>query len=470
MRLFWNKERNLEGETRMRKRYSWLLLVVIFALVAASCSSSSDDTTTTAGSATEDTTPSTETTAAPAATTTSAADTGGEILTDVGVDLEAGTITLGMLSDLSGPFAGLVGAINGGHEAYWAFVNANGGIDGLQVELEVVDTGYAVPEHVTLYEQLKDQVVAFGSSVGSPHTVAIYEDLVEDGILAIPLTWYSGWTSPFDANTMHHGSPYCIEAMNVIDYVSKEIDAKTIAIASVPGDYGLDSAAGAAIAADLLGLEVVYDATGQIIPGEDGAPIGVAIAESGADLVWVTGSSGTFPPVYGAAIATGFEAAWSGAFPTYSPAYLGSDFAEQIVRDYWGGSYLLPWGGDSPGNELVREVMTAAGADPLDYYGEGFVEAQIMEQALRAAYASGDMTQAGVLAAAKTLESVDFGGLAPAEKYTGTPNEQLNRVTVIQRPSLEDIAAGGTGSIVIDPAYTSQIAADYDFQSACFEL
>ena len=155
----------------MRKRYSWLLLVVIFALVAASCSSSSDDTTTTAGSATEDTTPSTETTAAPAATTTSAADTGGEILTDVGVDLEAGIITLGMLSDLSGPFAGLVGAINGGHEAYWAFVNANGGIDGLQVELEVVDTGYAVPEHVTLYEQLKDQVVAFGSSVGSPHKI-----------------------------------------------------------------------------------------------------------------------------------------------------------------------------------------------------------------------------------------------------------------------------------------------------------
>ena len=55
------------------------------------------------------------------------------------------------------------------------------------------------------------------------------------------------------------------------------------------------------------------------------------------------------------------------------------------------------------------------------------------------------MTQAGVLAAAKALETVEFGGLAPAEKYTGTPNEQLQRVTVINRPSLEDAAAGGTG-------------------------
>lgn len=456
----------------MRKRSILLILLVVLAMVAAACSSDSgDDTTTTAASGGDDTTTTTAASGGDDTTTTTAAASGGdEIATDVGVDLDAGTITVGMLSDLSGPFAGLVGAINAGHEAYWGYVNANGGIEGLMVELAVVDTGYDVAQHVTLYEQLKDEVVAFGHSTGSPHTVAIYEDLVADGILAIPLTWYSGWTAPFDSNTMHHGSPYCIEAMNVIDYVSKEIGASTIAIATLPGDYGLDSAAGAKIAADLLGLEIVYDASGKIIPGEDGAPIGVAIAESGADIVWVTASSGTFPPVYGAAIATGFEAAWSGAFPTYSPAYLGSDFAEQIVRDYWGGSYLLPWGADTPGNALVREIMTQAGADPLDYYAEGFIEAQILEAALRAAYASGDMTQAGVLAAAKTLESVDFGGLAPAEKYTGTPNERLNRVTVIQRPSLEDLAAGGTGSIVIDPAYTSQIAADFDFESACFEL
>lgn len=461
----------------MRKRFNVLALLLVIAMVAAACSSDGGDgdTTTTAGGSGGETT----TTAAPAETTTTAAAGGDttttaaeamDIVTDIGVDLEAGTITVGMLSDLSGPFAGLVGAINAGHEAYWAFVNGNGGIEGLMVELAVEDTGYEVPAHVTLYEQLKEEVVAFGHSTGSPHTVAIADALAEDEILAIPLTWYSGWTSPFEANTMHHGSPYCVEAMNMIDYVGSEIGATTIAIASVPGDYGLDSAAGAAIAADLLGLEVVYDGTGQIIPGEDLAPIGVAIAESGAELVWVTASPGTFPAIYGAAIATGYEASWSGAFPTYSPAYLGSDFAEQIERDYWGGSYLQPWGADSPGNELVREIMTSAGAAPLDYYGEGFVEAQILEAALRAAYAAGDMTQSGVLAAAKSLDSVDFAGLAPNEKYTGTPDEQLQRVTVITRPSIADLAAGGSGTIVLEAGYTSDIAAAYDFQTACYEL
>jgi ABC-type branched-subunit amino acid transport system substrate-binding protein len=390
--------------------------------------------------------------------------------TDVGVDLEAGTISVGLLSDLSGPFAGLVSAIVAGQEAYWASVNAAGGIEGLQVELVVRDTGYDVPTHVTLYEEIKDEVVAIGHSTGSPHTVAIYEDLVADEILAIPLTWYSGWTSPFDSNTMHHGSPYCIEAMNGISYIVEQTGATTIAIATLPGDYGLDSAAGAALAAEALGLEVVYDASGGIIPGEDLAPIGVAIAESGADIAFVTATPTTFPAVYGAAIATGYEAAWTGASPTYSPAFLGSDFAEQIQRDWYWSAYYLPWGYDSPGNALVRDVMTAAGADPLDFYGEGFVEAQIMEAALRAAYESGDMTQGGVLAAAKTLETVDFGGLAPSETYVGTPDEQLQRVTVINRVSVEDLAAGGTGTVVENPGYTSDIAANFTFESACYEL
>ena len=94
------------------------------------------------------------------------------------------------------------------------------------------------------YEELKDQVVAFGHSTGSPHTVAIREDLEADGILAIPFTWYSGWSDPaLNSNLLSHGTPYCIEAMNLIGYLSdvarsRGIADPTLAIASFPGDYG----------------------------------------------------------------------------------------------------------------------------------------------------------------------------------------------------------------------------------------
>ena len=457
----------------MRKRYGILVMMLVLALVAAACGSDGDDedTTTTAASGGDETT----TTADSGGTETTTTASGGEgeaadVVTDFGVDLDGGTITVGLLSDLSGPFAGLVAPVVAGQEAYWEYVNANGGIEGLQVELEVRDTGYDPPTHVTLYEEIKDEVVALGHSTGTPQTLAVWEDMIADGMLALPLTWYSGWTSPFDSNTLHHGAPYCIEAMNAIEYVINDTGAQTIAIASVPGDYGLDSAAGAVLAAEGLGLEIVYDGAGKIIPGEDLAPIGVAIAESGADLAFVTATPTTFPSIYGAALAQGYEAAWSGASVTYNSAYLLSDLAGPIERDWYNAAYYRPWSFDSEGNQLARELAEAAGIVPNDYFLEGIIEGIMMEQVLRTAYASGDMTRAGVLAAAKSIESLDLLGLAPNEQYTGTPDEQLQRVSTIQRPSLADLEAGGSGSIVLDAEYTSDLAANFTFESACFEL
>ncbi|HWL48386.1 MAG TPA: ABC transporter substrate-binding protein, partial [Acidimicrobiia bacterium] len=375
----------------MRRKPKWLALLLVLGLVLAACGDGdSGDTTTTAAAEEEPTT-----TAAPVEeTTTSAAEEGaGEVATDVGVDLEASTITIGLLSDLSGPFSPLVQVINTGHELYWASVNEAGGINGLNVELAVRDTGYVVDTHVQLYEELKSQVVAFGHSTGSPHTVAINPALQADGILAIPLTWYSGWSDPaINANLVPHGAPYCIEAMNMIEYLTLQApDATTIAIASSPGDYGEDSNAGAVMVAEALGLEVVYDGTGVIV-ATDPATLAEAaggIAGSGAELVWVTTDPTSFGGVYGQALAAGFSGAlWSGAGPSWNPALVAPDspIGEPLANDFYVSGYYAPWAADSPGNQAVRDLVEAAGAPPLDYYAEGVIEAKIMEAALRAAY------------------------------------------------------------------------------------
>ncbi len=457
----------------MKAKSKWLAIFLVLGLLLAACGGdggSSEETTTTAGS--------TETTEGDMTTTTEAdmtSTTEGEMMdeptVDVGVDLDAGVITVGLLSDLTGPFGPLVSAIVAGHEAYWANVNANGGIHGLTVELETVDTMYDIPTHVQFYEELKDKVVAFGHSTGSPHTVAINPQLQADGILAIPLTWYSGWSDPaINSNLVPHGTPYCIEAMSLVEYLANESgsDAPTIAIASIPGDYGLDSAAGAAIAAEGLGLEVVYDGTGLVIPGDETSydEVAAGIAGSGADIVFYTATPSAWSAVYGRAVAQGFEALWSGASPSWNPAFVAEDSAikDAVARDMYVSGYLERW--DDPGQAEVVEIMTAAGAPPTDYYGEGFVEAKIMEAALNAAYENGDMTQAGVLAAAKSLETVDFGDLAPSESYAGEPNDIVQREIWIGRPD----ASATTGAVTIESHYTSPFAAGYEFDSACYVL
>lgn len=466
----------------MKANRKTLILVFAFALLIAACGGDGDSSDTTA--ATDDG-GTTETTAADSGTTETTeamTDETGEAMApptvDVGVDLDAGTIKIGMLSDLTGAFGPLVSAIVAGQEVYWANVNANGGINGLQVELVVRDTVYDVPNHVQFYEELKDQVVAFGHSTGTVHTLAINEDLQSDGILAIPLTWYSGWTDPdINSNLLPHGTPYCLEAMSMIEYLTgvaneNGIANPTLAIASIPGDFGLDAMAGAILAADALGIEIVHDGSATIIPGQDLLPVSDAIVSSGADMVYVTTTPGTMGEVYGGAIAQGFEAVWSGAGPSYNPVFLDGAIADAIQRDYYGSFYLSPWGSDSAGMQELMALFAAASPDApaTDFYGEGFVEAKIMHEALLAAYASGDMTQAGVLAAAKGLTAVDFNGLAPSESFSGEPNDIVQREIVVFRPDASLRAAGGSGTNVVESSYTGSIAAAYEFTGACYEL
>jgi ABC-type branched-subunit amino acid transport system substrate-binding protein len=399
-------------------------------------------------------------------------------IVDVGVDLEAGTLKIGMLSDLTGAFGPLVSPMVTAHQVYWDNVNANGGINGLMVEIVVRDTVYDPTTHVQLYEELKDQVVAFGHSTGTPHTLAINEDLQADGIFAIPLTWYSGWTDPtINSNLVPHGAPYCIEAMSMIEYLmgvanDSGIANPTLAVASVPGDFGLDSMAGALIAAEALGIEVVHDGSGTIIPGQDNSPVSGAIAGSGADMVFVTTTPGTMGEVYGGVVALGFQAIWSGGGPTYNPVFLDGAIADAMQRDYYGSFYLSPWGADNPGMQELMALMLAADPDAAasDFYGEGFVEAIIMHQALQKAYDNGDLTQSGVLAAAKSLESVDFNGLAPTEQYVGAPNDIVQREIIVFRPDKALREAGGTGTRLIEESYTGDFAASFEFNGACFEL
>lgn len=458
----------------MKVKTRWLVLLLAFGLVLAACGSDgSGDTTTTAGA---QATTTTATTPVEESTTT----TEGEMAaptTDFGVDLDAGVISVGLLSDLSGVFSALVQPVVDGYQAKVDDINANGGIHGLQVKLEVRDTGYLTDTHVQLYEEIRDSVVMLGHSTGSPQTVAIRPQMEEDGMLAIPLTWYSGWSDPtLNANLIPHGAPYCIESMNSIGYLlSQNPDAETIAIASNAGDFGEDSAVGAKLAAEAAGLTVVYDGQGKVNAADEAtlAEVANGIITGSPDIVWVTTSPGAYAGIYGQAIQGGVQALWSGSFVAWNSAFLAPDSAiRDAIQAQWYFSLPLGvWSADNPGTAAARDVLTTAIPDitPYEYYLEGVGEAILMEKILNAAYDSGDMTRAGVLAAAKSIESVSWDGLWPDQNYTGTTNEAVQRLATMVKPSAADLEAGGSGLEVLAEDYTSDIAANYDFTGACFD-
>jgi ABC-type branched-subunit amino acid transport system substrate-binding protein len=466
-----------------------VLLLVVLALVAVACGGSGEATTTVATTAVA-TTEAPATTAAEATTTTAGE---GEVTFDVGVTED--TITLGLLADLTGPFAPLVQDIVAAQEVYWQMVNDAGGIAGRQVELIVEDTAYNADQHRTKYEAIRDQVAMLSQSTGSPQTAGVIDLMLEDDIVAIPLTWYSGWADPtFDQSTvLEQQTNYCLESMNVIEYLAGKFEtdngrAPTVAVISFPGEYGQDGAFGAKYAVEQLGLELVFDGEGLVTP--DGADpeteIITGIVSSAADIVYTTVNPTNLAVIMGGAAQSGFTGMWTGNVPSYDFRLLDSPVAPIIDAAYVQPGYVAAWGTDVPGMAALRDAMLAARPDlrPSDAFVIGWIEARLAEEVLNRAAESGDMTRAGIKAAALSIEGFGFDGLAPDQSYSPTddPNTFVTRSIAIFDPNLEAYTAAGgatqtigaaenggtTGSDLVQDFFAGELASAYDFTGACF--
>lgn len=491
----------------MRSMRKGIAPLIALALVAAACGGDDEEEgggTATASEPAETASEPAETASEPAETASEPAETASEpaetasepaetmsetggsvdpadITYDIGVDDT--TIKVGMLADLSGAFAPLVTEIAEAQKVYWDNVNANGGIAGRQVELVIEDNGYDVAVQQEKYEAIKGEVAILSQSTGSPHTAAISGNLIEDDLIAIPLSWYSGWAfGDLGKNVFETYTSYCVESMNGIEWLNKNRDVQTVAIISFPGEYGGDGAAGAAKAAEALGLEVVFDGTGQVTPpsadnpNPDQTAIISQIVSTNPDAVWATINPATLGAIMGGAISQGYQGLWSGNSPTYSFKLLGSDLAPLLDQYYIASTYIVTWGTDVPGMQEVVDTMTAAAPDlPVsDVYILGWTEAMVTQKILEQAAANGDMTRAGIVAAANQVE-VDFNGLAPNQTWAGDPNDFLVRESYIYDVTLDAFnpvtlgeGGGSTGWELLEGPYVSDIAAAFDNAEPCY--
>ncbi len=404
-----------------------------------------------------------------------------DILTDIGVTDDV--IRVGLNADLSGLFAPLVIQIVDAQEVYFEILNDEGGIAGRQIELVILDNEYDVPRHLENYERMAgtgdEGVVIFSQSTGSPHTAATLDMLVQDELAAVALSWYSGLDDPsLAANVIKSQTNYCFEAMNGVEFLTEENDAQTLAIISFPGEYGEDGAVGAEIAAAELGLEVVYDGRGAVVPGADQTPVVTSLVEANPDIVWATLNPTTFAEVFGAAVAQGLEAQWSGSAPTFNFQLLGTDLGPAAEQFFTFSTYTALWDvDDTPGmREVVEGMRSKRPEAPVsDVYIRGWIEAMTAHQILEQAARNGDMTRAGVVEAARQIE-VDYKGLSPNQVFAGEPNERAVRESYLYSIDLDLFTpqltvsdeGAGTGFVLERGPYVGSVAENFQFDEACF--
>lgn len=378
----------------------------------------------------------------------------GGVTTDVGVT--DSTITLGIMGDTSGVFKNLGAALNAGNQQWAADVNADGGICGRQVEIEVVDHGYKADVAKTLYPQLEPNVLGMVQLLGSPVLAALEPNLIEDDMLAAPASWSSEVLD--NPGVMMIGTTYDLEIVNGLAYLQQEgliADGDTIGHIYIDGEYGGNGLKGSQYYAEQHGM-TINEAK---ITSTDNDLTGIVTGMRGAGVkaIVLTTTPGQSASALAANQALGLNVPVLGNNPTFDPALLESPAAGALGNLYVSAS-SAPFSSSNPKVVEVATEYKEANPDSPRNGGVvvGYVEGLVWQNVLTAACDAGDLTRAGVKNALTTLTSVDTEGLVDVLDYSSPGSPPTRGVYIAQ---VDANAEGGLTEVA--PLFTSPEAESY---------
>ena len=209
---------------------------------------------------------------------------------DAGGDSEIGitetTVKVGATYPLTGVAAPGYSEIPTGAQAYFDYVNANGGVNGRQIKYLVRDDGYnpTTTSEVTNELVLKDEVFAMVGALGTPTHSAVVDFLNSEKVPDLFVSTGSiQWGDEPDAKPYTFGwqPDYEIEGKIIGQWVSENMPDAKVGLFVQDDDLGEDSEKGVRQYLDKEIVEVQRYTAGNT----DVAPQITALKASGADLV-----------------------------------------------------------------------------------------------------------------------------------------------------------------------------------------
>jgi branched-chain amino acid transport system substrate-binding protein len=326
----------------------------------------------------------------------------------------ATTVVLGGTVPLSGEAAAF-GSVGPGAKAYFAYVNARGGVNGRTIDYRFLDDGYNPAQTVQLTRKLveQDRVFAIFNSVGTANNIAIREYLnaqkipqlfVGDGSDALGRGYGRyPWTMGFLQSYRGEGAVYG-------RHLAKSRPAATVAVLFENTDLGKDMTRGLSQAIAGRGPKVVasepYEYTGADVSSQV-----AKLKASGADTLMLFATPKFMIQAVLAAHKLGWKPQLYIASVSIEPTIM--TIAKTNAPELTKGAYSVAfvknpndpiWAKD-PAVALYRSILKryAPGAKAADVYNwYGMTVAWTMVETLRKA--GRDLTRAGLLRAAQSLD------------------------------------------------------------------
>ena len=344
-------------------------------------------------------------------------------------------LVIGQVAPLTGTIAGTGDEYVAGGAAYFAHINATGGIYGRKLRVVVKDDSYKPEQTVAHTRQLlaEDKPLALFGFVGTGNVMALNKNRVleEAGIaLLAPYTGAQDLREPMNPNIFHIRASYTDETARMVEHLHT-IGVRRFAVMYQDDPFGKSGLAGAERALEKLGLKAVgrgsYDrskpeevdaAVAAIAPADPEAIIMVAVNRASAVFVKKMREKGSRARLFSISVVNFKE--------------LLKNAGEDTVRGV-GISQVMP----SPYSQLVpvaREFQTLmAKYQPekvVSYASmESFIAAKILVEAIRRS--GGNPTREKVLAQLEKLSAHDVGGFKVSFGPGNRVGSRFVEVTVI---------------------------------------
>jgi ABC-type branched-subunit amino acid transport system substrate-binding protein len=372
------------------------------------------------------------------ASATSAPAGGGDATTGAdGVKMGPGvtgdTITLGVMTDLTGPFKELATGIQAGHKMWVDEINKKGGVCGRQIKLETLDHGYKADQATIQFPTIEPKVAGFMEILGSPVIAALLQDINDKKVTTEAVSWASTLLDQPYVTIV--GTTYDLEMINALDYLKSEGKIKSgdkIGHIYIDGEYGGNGLLGSKYFAEKNGMTIDE---GKVTATD--TDMKSIITKFKSDKVKAIALTDTPTQTASAAsnnVALGLNVPMVGNNPAFAPALLDTPAAAAVSKLIVAQS-AVPYDSPLPKMKELRTAFAKANPNVKPNYGVGFGYAMgvIWGQTLEKACTAKDLTRDGIHTAITSINNLSTDKLVANLDYT-KPGSPPSRSVYLMTP------------------------------------
>lgn len=351
------------------------------------------------------------------------------------VAIAADEIVIGQVAPLTGTIAGTGEEYVAGGAAYFAHVNAKGGIYGRKIRVVVKDDGYKPDLTLSQTKALlaDEKPLALFGFVGTGNVLALNKNKVlEDAGIALmaPYTGAQDLRDPMNPYIFHIRASYTDETSRMVEHLHT-IGLRRFAVMYQDDPFGKSGLAGAERAVQKLGMQLVakggYDRTkpeevdaaiAAIAPANPDAIIMVSVNRASAAFVKKMREKGSRARLFSISVVNFKE--------------LLKNAGEEMVRGV-GISQVMPYPYSSKvpvAHEFQQMMAKYQPGKTVSYASmESFIAAKILVEAIRRT--GGNPTREKVIAQLEKMSNYDVGGFKVSFGPDNRVGSRFVEVTVI---------------------------------------